>query len=188
MVQLTKLVNPVLTKRQWQLIAGTIIGGSSLVKPKNGKHYYLSMRGKDAKWLEYKALLLKDFASFEPFTKERTNRWHSLCFPILDQFADLFYREGSRHLDVEVLSQLWTYGIMVWYKDCGRHDEKQITFNTHVWGEQGSQTVVDYFTFCGWKSEITKKGVKLDHESSLKLFKMIESELAVLQSAGICVS
>ena len=180
MVQLTKLGNPTFTKRHWQLIAGTIIGGSSLIKPKNGKHYYLSMRGKNAEWLEYKALILKDFASLEPFTKEKTNRWHSLCFPVFDQFAPLFYKEGKRHLTVDILSQLWTYGLMVWYQDSAKHDDKNIIFNTHIWGKTGTQIVVDYFNLCGWSSETIKEGVMLDSESSLKLFKMIEPEMNFL--------
>ena len=88
MVQITKLLNPTFLRLHWQTIAGAILGGSSLVKPKHGKHHYLSMRGKDAEWLEFKTNILTNFASQEPFTKEKTNRWHSLCFPVFDQFAD----------------------------------------------------------------------------------------------------
>jgi hypothetical protein len=169
--------NPIFTKRHWQLIAGTILGGSSLIKSKKGKHYYLSMRGKDAKWLEYKAQWLNDFSSSTPFTEEKTNRWHSLCSPVFDQFQDLFYKDGKRYLDVEVLSQLWDFGLMIWYRDCGKYN-KEITFNTHVWGESGSQTIVYYFELCGWNSKIIKERtyfrVKLDKESSIKLFKTIQ--------------
>ena len=181
MVQLTKLINPPFNKRHWQLVAGTILGGSSLIKPKNGKHYYLSMRGKNGKWLEYKANWLMNFASLEPFTKEKTNRWHSLCFPVFDQFTDIFYKDGKRHLNAEQLStQLWDFALMVWYGDCGNYDG-QLTLNTHIWGEQGSVAIVEYFALCGWEAEIIKDRtyyrVRLDKDSSLRFFQTIQHEL-----------
>ena len=179
MVQLTKLTNPPFIKAHAQLILGTILGGSSLVKPKNGKHYYLSMRDKNGEWLEYKAAWLKDFASLEPFTKEKTNRWHSLCFPVFDQFVPLFYREGKRYADIDTLSKLMDFGIMIWFGDCGKYINGEIVLNTKIWGE-GAKVIQEYFSLCGWNSQIIKNKVVLNHASSLKFLKTIEREMPTL--------
>jgi|GEM_PF-2487554 len=173
------LLNPPFLKLHWQVIAGTILGGSSLIKPKKGKHYYLSMRDKNAEWLEYKAKILSNFASLEPFTKEKTNRWHSLCFPVFDQFARLFYKEGKRHLDVESISnKLSTFGILIWYGDCGSYKDKKIIFNTRIWGKEGTEALSYYFTLCGWQTEIIENKIILDEESSYKLIRMLEPEMS----------
>ena len=181
MVQITKLLNPTFLRLHWQTIAGAILGGSSLVKPKHGKHHYLSMRGKDAEWLEFKTNILTNFASQEPFTKEKTNRWHSLCFPVFDQFADLFYKDGKRYLDIdriEVLStKLYTFGIMIWYGDCGKYIDEKIVFNTHIWGKEGTEALAYYFTLCGWQTDIAEDKILLNEESSHKLIQMLEPEL-----------
>jgi hypothetical protein len=49
------MINPKVTTAQRFLIIGTILGGSSIIKPKKGKNCYLSMRDKDISWLKHKA-------------------------------------------------------------------------------------------------------------------------------------
>jgi hypothetical protein len=174
MVQITKLINPPSTKRQLQLIAGTIMGGSSLIKPKKGRHCYLSMRDKNGYWLEYKAGFLKNFASLEPFTKEKTNRWHSLCFPVFDQFLEIFYKEGKRYIDVNTLSKFWDFGLMIWFGDCGKYINGEIRFNTHIWGEEGTKIISEYFLLCGWNTRPEKYCIVFDPVSSIKFLKTVE--------------
>lgn len=156
------------------------MGGSSIVQPKKGKHCYLSMRDKRVKWLEYKAFQLARYASPEPFTIERTNRWHSLCLPIFDGFRTQFYRDGKRYLNLDSLN-FWDVGLAVWFGDCGRFENGKVILNTHIWGEEGSSIIVKYFELCGWPAEVFKDRkyfrVRLERESSVHFMQTIAHQL-----------
>lgn len=152
------IINPKHTERELQIIKGTILGGSSLIKPKHGKSCYLSMREKNGKWLEYKASELRQFASNRPFTLEATYRWHSLCYPIFSDLKNLFYKNSKRYLTVETLDQLRLSDIafMIWFGDTGRIEKNQVVFNTNIWDESGSQAIMEYFRLLGYDSNLAK--------------------------------
>jgi hypothetical protein len=170
-----------ITKREDQIILGTILGGSSIVQPSKGKHCYLSMRGKHGIWLEYKALQLAKFASSAPFTKETTNRWHSLCLPIFDKYKQMFWKDGKRSLKLDFLEGFWDVGLAVWFGDCGKYQNGKVVLNTHIWGEKGSKIVADYFNLCQWPANVVKDRkyfrVKIDAEASVQYIKTIRPEL-----------
>lgn len=174
--------NPEYTKRQQQIIMGTILGGSSIIKPDKGKHCYLSMRDKNSKWLEYKALELKTFSSYEPFTIEKTNRWHSCCYPLFDDYREIFYnKKGERRLDLEILSSLWDVGMAAWFGDCVHKKDDCFWVNTSIWGKKYSKIIVKYFSLIDWKSELLEERgglrVKIDKLSSQKAMAIIAHEL-----------
>jgi len=170
-------INPHITNRISNIVKGTILGGSSLVKSKSGKKCYLSMRGKNGFWLDFKSAELKVFSSDTPVTIEKTNRWHSLCYPYFDEIRPLFYTDQKRHLNIDVLNGLRDIAYMIWYGDAGSYKNNQITFNTHIWGEQGTETINRYFNEIGFSSEIVLKQkyfrVRLDETSSKQILKII---------------
>lgn len=175
------LIDPVITQLQKEIIVSTILGGSSIIKPAKGRNCYLSMRSKNNLWLEYKARELHAFASPAPFTVEKTYRWHSLCYPLFINFYKMFYRQGKRHLESKVLDPLRDLGLAIWFGDCGRYLNGQVTLNTHIWGEQGSKTIRRYFQCIGYQPElIEKRGcfrVRLDETSSEAYLKLIVPHL-----------
>lgn len=176
---MTHYINPKLSDRQYQIIKGTILGGSSIVRPNGGKNCYLSMRNKDGFWLDYKSSELMDLSSRTPVTIEKTNRWHSLCYPVFSEIHELFYKGKDRNLSCENLDklQLKDIAFMVWFMDAGKHEKNVITLNTHIWGEKGSEAIVDYFNLCGYNSEIFQERknyrVRLDSASTVQFLKMI---------------
>jgi hypothetical protein len=180
---MTHTVSPLLTNRQKQVIMGTILGGSSIVRPANGKNCYLSMRGKSERWLKFKAEELSSLASWKPFTVETTNRWHSMCYPIFNDYFQMFYVEKQRKINPEVIDQLGDVAMMIWFGDCGRHERNRVILNTHIWGEEGTQKIKEYFETLGWASDIIRERgnfrIKLDAESSKDFIGLIEPHLPV---------
>jgi hypothetical protein len=178
---MTHIINPQINPRQKNIIIGTILGGSSIVKPSKGKNCYLSMRSKDIKWLKYKANELKNLASSDPITVEKTNRWHSICYPIFNDFESMFYKDGNRKLDIDSLNLLQELPLAVWYVDCGKLIKNKIILNTHIWGEEGSQKIVDYLNSLEWNSEIILERknyrVKIDESSSKEFLQMCKSNV-----------
>ena len=141
---------PTVTDRHYEIIAGTVLGGSSLIKAARGKHCYLSMRDRNAVWLEYKAAELKSLASDAPFTVEKTLRWHSLCYPAFDVVRGMFYEGKRRRLRIEPLDRLHDVGLAIWYGDCGSYRNGKVTLRTHLWGREGTKVIAEYFDRLGW--------------------------------------
>ncbi len=176
------IIQPKVKDRTLQIMHGTILGGSSLIRSKNSQNSYLSMRSKNGKWLDYKSAYLKEFASSEPFTWEKnTNRWHSLCYPVFSELRKKYYKDNKRCINVDVLDSLnlKDLSFAIWFGDCGDYSNGIITYNTKVWGEQGTQEIKKYFNLLSFECEIIKVRnnfrIKLDFNSSQKLAKMIFS-------------
>jgi len=143
--------NPSITDWHKQIITGTVLGGSSLVKPKKGKNCYLFMRSADKKWLEYKAYELSILASQRPFTKEgNTIRWHSNCYPIFTDYYNLFYSNKTKSVSMNILDSLRDIGLAVWYADCGKIQKNKIILNTNKFGEEGTEIIAKYFSEVGF--------------------------------------
>jgi hypothetical protein len=175
----THIINPKLIKRETQVIYGTILGGSSVVRPTGGKNCYLSMRSKNSKWLMYKASELAVLSSHKPITIEKTNRWHSLCYPLFSEMRDHFYEGKERRLSVDILDslQLSPVAFMIWFGDVGSYRNDRVLLNTHIWGEEGSQTIVDYLRLLSFNSVVIQERKNyrtlLDEKSSEIFMKTI---------------
>lgn len=178
---MTHMINPKITHAQKFLIIGTILGGSSIVRPKKGKNCYLSMRNKDMQWLKFKSEQIKDLASPSPMTIEKTNRWHSVCYPLFNDFYAMFYENGKRKLKEKDLQLLHDSSMAIWYGDSGKYNGKNIIFNTHIWGESGTQLINEYFESLDWSSfvflERKNHRIKLDKKSSEEFIKITSQYL-----------
>ncbi len=185
---MTHMINPKVTSSQKFLIIGTILGGSSIIKPKKGKNCYLSMREKDISWLRFKADQLKDLASQSPMTIEKTNRWHSVCYPIFNEFHEMFYDGGKRRLKAETLNLLHDSSIAVWFGDAGKCKGESVVLNTNIWGEEGTGLIVEYFKSLEWNASVSLERknfrVKLDRDSSEDFLTMVSSHLPKDRKCG----
>jgi hypothetical protein len=175
------MINPKITPAQKFLITGTILGGSSIIKPQKGKNCYLSMRDKDLSWLKFKADQMKELSSQSPMTIEKTNRWHSVCYPVFNEFRDMFYKDGDRSLNVDLLNLLHDSSIAIWFGDAGKCKGGRAVFNTNIWGKKGTDIIVEYFKSLDWECDIFMERknhrVRLGLESTEEMLKMCAAYL-----------
>ena len=185
---MTHMINPKITQSQKFLIIGTILGGSSIIKPQKGKNCYLSMRDKDLVWLKFKADQLKELTSQSPMTIEKTNRWHSVCYPVFNEFRDMFYEGGKREIKLDRLNLLHDSSIAIWFGDAGRCKSGHGVFNTNIWGKKGTETIIEYFAGLDWKAEIFMERknyrVKLDEEATNEMLKLCSPYLPKDRKCG----
>jgi len=179
---MTHRISPKINELQHHIITGTILGGSSIIMPKRGRNCYLSMRGRNIEWLRYKATQLEALASQDPITVEKTNRWHSVCYPVFSEYRDKFYnRKGERRLQIEELSGMWDVALAIWFGDCGKYRNGRVVLNTHIWKERGSKIIVKYFGFLGYHAEVIQERknfrVRLDENSSKLFMRLVEPKL-----------
>jgi hypothetical protein len=103
----------------------------------------------------YKAQELKEFSSQRPFTEEgNTLRWHSNCYPVFNEFRDMFYVDGKKTVSMDVLDQMRDIGLSIWFGDCGKVKGKCIWLNTHKFGEEGTSVVAKFFNEVGIKCSL----------------------------------
>lgn len=159
-----------ITEKQRQVIYGTILGGSSIVKPKKGRNAYLSMRGGDLKWIKIKSQELLEFLPQNPlFEFNNYFRWHSICSPVFNEFYDLFYLNGEKIVREEILNSLQVIGLTVWFVDCGKIKDDKIVMNLNI---KDKKNIERYFLDLDFKFKISNK-IEFDEDSSKKFMKII---------------
>lgn len=150
---------------QHQILIGTVLGGSSLVKPPKGKNYYLSMRGKNEEWLRYKMAEMPNFFKTGAIHKYgNTFRCNSACSEVLTEIKEILYSKNHRKVTMEVLDSLRDIALAVWFLDGGSktgRDRKNAYINTTKFGESGTKTVLKYFNEVGMPCNINRDGDRL---------------------------
>ena len=182
---------PTITSLQRQVIIGTVLGGSSIVHPKTGRSCYLSMRGNNAKWLECKAQELKFIKPPNPYFGERQGyfRWHSSCSPALNDFHSMFYKDKKKVVNMDILNELRDIGLAVWFVDGAIIRKDEVIFKTSVFGEDGSNTISQYFTEIDLSNKVVKDKtsfrVVLDGNSSSKFIDIIADSVPNFVAEGL---
>jgi len=163
-----------------QVLVGTILGGSSLVKPPKGKNYYLSMRSKNELWLKYKMAEMPNFFKNPKIHQYgSTNRCNSSCCGTLTEIHDILYQGSKRHVSMEILDSLQDIALAVWFLDGGSktgRDRKNAYINTTKFGEAGTKIVLRYFNEIGMPCNLNRDGSRLKVlftvEGTLEFFKV----------------
>jgi hypothetical protein len=145
---MTYQCGPTLKDSQKQILYGTILGGSSIIRPERGKNCYLAMRDNDNTWLSYKVEVLKDFFKIDQNSIKKdknTYRCYSVAYPIFNDVYDLFYQDEKKVVTREMLEILTDEAWMVWFVDAGRKSKRKAYLRTHKFGEEGTQIIANYF-------------------------------------------
>jgi hypothetical protein len=170
-----------LTDNQRQVIIGTVLGGSSLIKPPKGTNYYLSMRSSNQTWLKYKAEELDDcFKSTNLVSNGNTYRINSICHKAFTELHDLLYRDGKRVITEELLDSLRDVSLAIWFLDGGSmigRNRKNAYINTTKFGEEGTLIVEKYFNLidmtCKKNKNGTRRKVVFSVQGTERLFRII---------------
>lgn len=157
---MTYQISPVLQPQQRQVLYGTILGGSSVVRPDRGRNCYLAMRESNQLWLSYKVEQLRDFFKMDGYTIKKdknTYRCYSAAYPLFNDIYDLFYEDGQKKISTEILDGLNDVAWMVWFLDAGRKTKRKAYLRTHKFGEEGSKIIQAYFNSLDCACELTQK-------------------------------
>jgi hypothetical protein len=169
---------------QDQVLIGTILGGSSLVKPPKGINYYLSMRSQNELWLEYKMQQMSDlFSSPKINWYNNTFRCNSSCSEKLTVYYNEMYDGNRRKITMSLLDKLKDIGIAVWFLESGSktgRNRKNAYINTTKFGEDGTKIVHQYFNEVDLECNVNRDGKRIKVlftvEGTLNLFRVIAHE------------
>jgi hypothetical protein len=164
---------------------GTVLGGSSLVRPPKGVNYYLSMRGQNESWLMYKMAEMPDyFGNSKLCWYTNTYRCNSCCSEALTRFQEKVYVGNKRNVTMEILNPLRDIGIAVWYLDSGSRtgrSKKNAYINTTKFGEAGTKVVHQYFNEVDMPCNVNRDGDRL------KVLFTVSGTEALIATIGHCV-
>jgi hypothetical protein len=109
-----------MTPTQKQIVIGTILGGSSLIRPKKGINFYLAMASNDPTWLAYKMEELSQYFPKKTLSSDHnTYRCTSSCSEIFSSLYNDLYKNGSRYVSKELLDGLRDIALAIWFLDGG---------------------------------------------------------------------
>jgi hypothetical protein len=145
---MTYQYGPILKDQQKQLLYGTILGGSSIIRPERGKNCYLAMRDSNKVWLQHKINVLGDFFKVDQNTikqDKNTFRCYSIAYPVFNEVYGTFYQNGEKVVTRELLEILTDEAWMTWFVDAGRKSKRKAYLRTHKFGDEGTKIIADYF-------------------------------------------
>lgn len=172
-----------ITDWQKNIIIGSILGGSSIIK--SSKNCYFSIRSRNKLWLEYKIQELNILFEKKYLKKDKkTYRCNSKTCEVVSEFYNLLYKEKKRFICDKILHPMKDIGLAVWFLDsggkCGRNN-KNIFLNTTLLKEKGSDLVVKYFNemeiFCSKSSTKNRIRIIFNVESSSKFIHIIKDKV-----------
>lgn len=150
---------------QSQVLMGTVLGGSSLLKPPKGINYYISMRSQNDKWLFYKMAEMPDYFTESKIHKYgNTFRCNSCCSSKITDLYEELYEDNKRKIKMSLLDPLTDTGIAIWFLDSGGktgRGKKNAYINTTKFGQEGSKIVMQYFNELGMQCKINHDGNRL---------------------------
>ena len=166
---------PKITDDQKQVIYGTILGGSSILKSIKSKNAYLAMRDNNIDWIRCKEQEISLLSSENSYSIGENGycRWHSVCSPLFNQYYDLFYKNGKKYVGMDVLNELRDIGLAVWFIDAAKADDNKITLNTKKYDPEGVKILNQYFDEIGLPNEIINNKVQFVDKSALKFIKIV---------------
>ena len=169
--------NPPVSEWHRQVIIGTVLGGSSLVKPARGRNCYLFMRSKNLDWMQFKAKELEPFSNGQITQEKNSYRWHSNCYPLFQEMRELLYEKGKKKLTVDLLSSIRPIALTVWYGDCGRVVRKKAVLNTHKLGEDSTEAISEFFNLSNLENKVVKERgylrVSFTPDATISLIKLV---------------
>jgi hypothetical protein len=145
---MTYQTGPKLSESQRQTLYGTILGGSSIIRPDRGKNCYLAMRDSNKVWLQYKIEVLSDFFKREDDSVKQdknTFRCYSIAYPIFNEVYIMFYKDGKKRINKDMLEILTDEAWMTWFVDAGKRSKRKAYLRTHKFGEEGTKLIAEYF-------------------------------------------
>jgi hypothetical protein len=169
-----------LSDRQRDIVIGTVLGGSSLVKVQKGINYYLSMRSSNLEWLQYKANELAGCFGERVFQYNKTYRYISCCSIVFTDLYHLLYKDNKRYITDDILSLLKDIGLAIWFLEGGGttgRNKKNAYLN--VTKLSNYKVVTDYFNSLDMTCKLHGNRIVFSINGTGNLMKVIAHQIPV---------
>jgi len=175
------------TNKEKQVILGTLLGNSSIIKPKKSKNPHFQMResiSKKGLWIRCKAHELQRFSRPKSFVQDKDSyRWNSISCPCWNEYYELCYKDGEKNITETWLDQLQDYGIACWFMDKGELHKNMASIRVSRLTKESVDAIKNYFEILNIQAEIKKFGgskiIAFKETNLLKFMKIFSHRLPV---------
>lgn len=177
----TQLRQLVLSNREKQVVLGSLLGSSSIIKPAKSKNPHFQMResiSKGGNWIRCKAYELARFSRPKSFVADKDSfRWNSISDSCWNQFYDLCYKDGNKHITSQWLDQLQDFGIACWFLDKGCIKDKNCFIRISRMNQESIDNILNFFKIIDIPANVKNHGgskiLNFEKENKTKLLKLI---------------
>jgi len=171
----------VLTNREKQVVLGSILGNSSIIKPAKSLNPHFQMResiSKGGNWIRCKAEELKRLSRKKSFIKDSNSyRWNSISAECFIEFYNLCYENNNKTIKPELLDKLQDYGITCWFMDKGFLNNKYCSIRISRLNQESIDNIKEYFNIIDMPCVIKKFGgskiINFEEKSRDKFIRLI---------------
>ncbi|MEO8637697.1 MAG: LAGLIDADG endonuclease [Candidatus Taylorbacteria bacterium] len=120
------------TKRQQEIIVGSLLGDGHLVKTTCGYAFRVNHSIKQKEYVDWKYRELKIFTNSSPAVYEKENSYYFKCVShsYFDEMRKKFYLDRKKILPNEIGKLLTPLALAVWIMDDGSKEGNQLRLNT----------------------------------------------------------
>lgn len=177
----------VFTNREKQLILGTLLGNSSVIKPQKSKNPHFQLResiSKGGTWIQCKAHELRRFSRPKSFVQDSDSyRWNSISASCWWDIYKLCYRENQKIITMPWLDMLQDYGLACWFMDKGIIQNNFIGLRISRLDEESVDSIINYFKIIGIPGQPKNFGgsktIQFRDKDKLAFMKIIGQKLPV---------
>jgi hypothetical protein len=170
-----------LANKEKQVVLGSLLGNSSIIKPKKSRNPHFQMResiSKGGNWIRCKAHELVKFSRGKSFVQDRDSyRWNSISNQCWKNYHELCYRGNKKFVSMQWLDQLQDYGLACWFLDKGEIRERSLYIRISRFDKKSVENIVKYFEIIGIPVQVKKFGgskiLHFNQESKVKFLKLI---------------
>lgn len=171
----------VLTNREKQVVLGSLLGNSSIIKPTKSLNPHFQMResiSKGGNWIRCKAEELKRLSRKKSFVQDASSyRWNSISSECLIDFYNLCYDKKIKKVQPEWLDKLQDFGIACWFMDKGFLNEKYCAIRISRLDQDSVENIKNYFDIIDMSCTIKKFGgskiVNFEKDNRNKFIRLI---------------
>jgi hypothetical protein len=177
----------VFSNREKQLVLGSLLGNSSIIKPKKSKNPHFQMResvNKGGTWIQCKAYELQKFSRLKSFVQDSDSyRWNSISDACWWQIYDLCYENNKKNITSSWLDILQDYGLACWFMDKGIIQNQFVGIRISRLDENSIEEIFNYFKIIGVPGEFRNFGgsktIQFRGKSKLAFMKIVGQKLPV---------
>jgi hypothetical protein len=112
---------------------------------------------------------------------KNTYRCYSKAYPIFNDIYIMFYKDGKKYVNKDVLEILTDEAWMVWFLDAGKKTKRKAYLRTHKFGEDGTKAIAAYFNSLDCDCEAHKSRdrheIVFSNEGAFELLKYVAPKI-----------
>lgn len=130
------------TKRQQEIIIGSLLGDGHLAKTTRGFAFRANHGINQSEYVHWKHKELVNFTNSTPCVYKKTIYFRTVSHDFFDDLHQIFYADGVKIISENLFKWLTPLSFSVWIMDDGSRDGKQLRINSQSFSKEENQKLI----------------------------------------------